>query len=95
MKKWLQRIFGLFILILYCISVLAQEITVSGRITGPGNEPLQGVNVNVKFTSRYVTTDTGGFYVIKAQKGQVLIFTSAGIQKKEILVAMILSLIFQ
>lgn len=62
----------------------AQEITVRGLVTGPDNEPLQGVSVTVKETTRSVLTDISGSYSIKTEKGKILVFTSVGFLSKEV-----------
>ena len=75
-----------------CISLLlstevpAQESTVTGKVTNSNNEPLQGVSINVKKTTRSVFSDVAGNYSIKAAKGGVLVITSVGYLKQEITV---------
>src|SRR3982751_2375458 len=87
MRKMLYLMFLNMGLLLICSAAFAQETIVRGRITGASNEPLQGVSVSVKGTSRSVVTDATGNYSIKASKGEVLIFTNVGFQKKEVTVS--------
>jgi TonB-linked SusC/RagA family outer membrane protein len=84
MRKMLSLMFlniGMFLL---CTSGHAQELLVKGRVTGPNLEPLQGVTVTVKSTNRSATTDASGSYSIRANRGNVLVFTSIGFQRQEL-----------
>src|SRR3954471_18255727 len=86
MRKFLYLMFLNIGLLCLCSSIYAQEIVVKGRITGANNEPLAGVTVAVKGTNKSVTTDAGGNFSIRADRGNVLVFTSVGFQKKEVTV---------
>ncbi len=63
--------------------VQSQEITVSGTVSGDG-DPLPGVNVIVKGTSRGVVTDFNGSYEVKVQENDVLEFSFLGFLTQEI-----------
>ncbi len=60
----------------------AQEKTITGNVTDQDGMPLPGVNILVKGTARGTQTDFDGNYTIKADVGNVLVFTYIG-QKTE------------
>ncbi|GAB3657449.1 TonB-dependent receptor [Echinicola sediminis] len=64
----------------------AQQETVKGTVTGPDGEPLIGVNVIVENEGEGpvvgTVTDLEGRYQIKAQKGDVLVFSFIGFKGK-------------
>lgn len=74
----------------FFISVLtyAQETTISGTVTHAGTgEPLIGVNVILKGTSKGVSTDLDGKYTItQLPADAVLSFTFLGFESKEVVV---------
>ncbi len=79
--------------VLYCILlfitplVFAQQ-TVGGTVTDAASgEPLPGVNVIVKGTSRGVTSDFDGNYQISASQDEVLVFSYLGYSSQEIAVS--------
>ncbi len=63
---------------------IQREISVTGTITDKRGVPLPGVNVLVKGTSKGVSTDFDGNYLIKTEGNSVLIFSYLGFQPKEI-----------
>jgi TonB-linked SusC/RagA family outer membrane protein len=76
--------FSLFFL---CIVGSAQEKTITGTITSSEtNEPLSGVTVQVKNTTRTTATNELGKFSIMATQGQVLIFSYVGYTAQQITV---------
>jgi hypothetical protein len=68
-------------------SVLDQKV-ISGTVTNSQGElPIEGVSVMVKGTTRGTVTDSKGKYKIKAKKGDVLVFSYLGFEKREIIIA--------
>ena len=63
-----------------------QEILVEGRVLDAQGNPLLGVNVIVKGTQRGVATDKEGYYAIRVDENDVLIFKSLGFHSQEIAV---------
>jgi len=63
-----------------------QEILVEGRVLDAQGNPLLGVNVIVKGTQRGVATDKDGYYAIRADENDVLIFKSLGFHSQEVAV---------
>ena len=58
----------------------AQEKTISGIVTD-NTGPLPGVNVIIKGTTKGVQTDFDGKYSIKANTGDVLVFSFIGLKE--------------
>ncbi|WP_296386547.1 SusC/RagA family TonB-linked outer membrane protein [Winogradskyella sp.] len=78
---WLLTLFMAFVMQFS----FAQEKTVTGTVTTiEDGLPLPGVNVIVKGTSRGVQTDFDGNYSIKANVGDVLVFSYVGMKTTEL-----------
>ncbi|MDN5213672.1 SusC/RagA family TonB-linked outer membrane protein [Fulvivirgaceae bacterium BMA12] len=77
----------LFILLLHGISftILAQEVTVSGKVTDENGTGLPGVSVIVKGTTKGTTTDIEGLYKLIVPNDKVLLeFSYVGYVKQTI-----------
>ncbi len=69
------------------IAASAAPMTVSGTVTQASDgEPLIGVSIQIKGTNQGTSTDIDGNYVIKAEKGAVLVFSYVGFTPREITV---------
>lgn len=82
---------GVFILCLVLLinSVQAQNIPaqmIRGKVVDQANQPLIGVSVKVKNTTRGVTTDVNGRYQISASKTEILMFSYLGYETLERLI---------
>ncbi len=83
-----MRIILLAILQLVFFTSLAQERTISGRLTdATTGEPLPGVNIKLENTSQGTVTDMDGFYKLTAEPGSTLIFSFIGMETKKAEVA--------
>lgn len=83
MRKILLLYFTVFGLLI-TQSLAAQQKTVTGVVADVNtNDPLPGVNVVVKKTTRGSSTDVNGRYSISASQGDILVFTSIGYQQIE------------
>lgn len=61
------------------------DITVKGKVLGDKGEPLPGVTIQVKGTSRGVMSDANGEYAIEVPEGNVvLVVSSIGYNRREI-----------
>lgn len=60
-----------------------QNLTIKGKVTSDG-QPLPGVNVLVKGTTKGTVTDFDGLYEIKAGGGEVLEFSFIGFKAKNV-----------
>ncbi|MCQ0112875.1 Ca-activated chloride channel family protein [Zhouia amylolytica] len=72
-----------FLFSLLAIFTFAKERTITGVVTNNG-QPLTGVNIVVKGSTKGTTTDFDGNYSIKAETGNVLVFSYIGMKTKEI-----------
>jgi TonB-linked SusC/RagA family outer membrane protein len=61
-----------------CSTAVAQETQVSGKVTGPGGEPLSGVTVQVRGTTTRTTTDANGRYELASPSDGVLLYGLIG-----------------
>ncbi len=63
----------------------AQNLAVTGKVTGPNNEPLSGATVSVKGTSVVTTTNEAGVFSISVpRRGSVLVVTYSGMEPREV-----------
>ena len=77
MKHVLQVITILFV----AFQLQAQQMNISGVVTAASDGlPLPGVNVVIKGTSNGTQTDFDGKYSIKAQKGDIIVFSYIGMK---------------
>jgi hypothetical protein len=57
---------------------------ITGRITDSKGDPLSGVSITVKGTNKGTATNTRGEFSIDASKGDILVVSYVGYEKKEI-----------
>ncbi|MDF9798547.1 TonB-linked SusC/RagA family outer membrane protein [Catalinimonas alkaloidigena] len=63
----------------------AQEMSISGKVTDPNNEPIPGVNVLVKGTTQGTITDIEGNYRLNvAENAETLVFSFVGYETQEV-----------
>ncbi|WP_299754826.1 SusC/RagA family TonB-linked outer membrane protein [uncultured Pontibacter sp.] len=76
----------LLVLVCWCGSAFAQQVNVSGTVTGADNGlPLPGVSVVVKGTTTGVTTTADGTYQLNAPSADaILMFRFLGYEVKEV-----------
>ncbi|WP_430908135.1 SusC/RagA family TonB-linked outer membrane protein [Maribacter sp. 2-571] len=72
--------------LLFMVTVVAQETTVSGTVSDDQG-PLPGVNIVEKGTTNGVTTDFDGNYSIGVGENAILVFSYIGYQTQEVPVA--------
>ncbi|WP_316838002.1 SusC/RagA family TonB-linked outer membrane protein [Pedobacter nutrimenti] len=84
----MKKTITLLILLFYCtLRLWAQEKEISGKITASDDgQPISGVSVTVKGTSRGTATDVNGNFSIRAGATETLLFRSIGFLPKEVLV---------
>ncbi|MBD5279216.1 MAG: TonB-dependent receptor [Bacteroides sp.] len=81
----MNRLITITLSILIAISAFAQQFTATGVVTSKTDgEPLIGVGVQVKGTTRGTVTDIDGNYKINVSAGEVLIFSYVGYIRQEI-----------
>ena len=87
----LSRVKYVIVLMLFTIGittvVLAQSLSVKGRVTNEKNEAVPNISVLIKGTKNGTTTDDNGNYVIPVPgSNSTLVFSSIGYQTQEIAV---------
>lgn len=65
-------------------ALAVQDIKITGKITGENGEPLSGVSVTVKGTSRGTTTDNTGSFTLTVPENGTLVVSSIGYQSQEV-----------
>lgn len=84
MKKTLQFFF--FFLALLALPALAQEKSVSGKVTDESGSGLPGVSVSVKGSSKGTSTDAEGNFKISVPNGAKLTFSYIGYENQDVAV---------
>lgn len=74
----------MMVLLLLNLPSFAQQIKVTGKISGVDNAPLSGSSVQVKGQATGSSTDENGNFSIVTSKGATLVFSNVGFSKKEI-----------
>ena len=81
----LLRIFLTVVTALFAVTLSAQDIKVTGKITDSSNgESVPGAAVRIKGTMTGAVTDLDGVYTITVPSDGVLVFSSLGYVQKEI-----------
>lgn len=70
--------------IVFCGTLTAQNIRITGRVTDRANLPLVGVSVMVDGTRTGVATDLQGSYAINAPGNATLVFSAIGMETQRI-----------
>lgn len=79
----LKRI--LFLLFAVCsLAVYGQNVEVKGKVVDDINDPLPGVSVSIKGTTRGTITDVDGNYSIEVSRNQTLVFSLVGMTSQEV-----------
>lgn len=78
------KIYFLIVMFLISFSALAQTYIVTGVVSDSENQPLPGVSVTIKSTTKGTSTDFDGKYSLEVANGDILVFTSVGFETKEV-----------
>jgi TonB-linked SusC/RagA family outer membrane protein len=86
MKQISAKLRTVVTVMLFCIapSVLLAQTKIGGTVTDDSKQPLPGVSVVLKGTTKGTTTDNNGRFLFTADKGQVLVFKFLGFIPQEI-----------
>lgn len=88
-KKVNQRwFFALILGLIFSFNLSAQQVTLSGRITRPGGEPMAGATVLIKGTTFGTMTDVNGNYTLQApiMSNSVLMISFIGYLTQEVVI---------
>lgn len=67
---------------------MAQNVTVSGQVTSSSDrQPMPGVNVVIKGTTRGTITDMDGKYALQVAENETLVYSFIGYENQEVAVA--------
>ena len=81
----MKKIIGVISLILWCGSLFAQEITVSGTVTTSDGNTLPGVTIVIKENpTKGTVTDGNGKYTISVLPNQTLEFSFVGMKTQDV-----------
>ncbi len=74
------------IAMLICFVTIAQQRTITGTVTDVNSAPLPGANVFIKKSKTSAVTNFDGKYTIKAEKGDILVFSYIGMRTENVVV---------
>ena len=78
------RIFYVFALLFIAIQgALAQKVTVTGTVKDGQGDPIMGIYILIKGTSKGATTNDKGAYTIEANVGDILYYSFLGMKQVE------------
>ena len=83
----MKKLITFIIAVLFAQAIAFGQNTVTGTVFDQNAEPLPGVAVIVKGTSKASLTDSKGKYSISAKKGETLVFSCLGMRDEEITVS--------
>jgi TonB-linked SusC/RagA family outer membrane protein len=90
MKQNLRKISRLLLtltaVLMVCGNLFAQNLPVRGIVLDNNNQPLPGVSVTIKGSTKGTVTGVEGRFTIAVDKGQTLVFSSIGFISQETLV---------
>ena len=73
------------LLLLPATTILAQQMTISGKVTDSNNQPITGATVSVKGSNVATQTNAeGSFSIIVPNAKTVLVVSSIGFEPKEL-----------
>ncbi|HEY4291141.1 MAG TPA: TonB-dependent receptor [Puia sp.] len=78
------RLFLVWVLLMLFAGTTQAQNTISGRVIDDKDQPVPGVTVLVKGTSKGVSTNAEGFFHILAAPGATLVIRSIGFQTQEV-----------
>jgi len=80
----MKKLLLIVLLVLPALIILAQNKTITGKVTDTEGKPVSFATVNVKGTTVSVSADVNGNFSIQAGANAVLAFSAAGFQSSEV-----------
>lgn len=85
LRKQAQRVVACIVFLCLSLCVMSQTRVVTGKVTGPDNQPVPGTSVQVKGANRGTQTDANGNYSISVPSAaSVLVFSAVGFTRQEL-----------
>jgi len=78
-----MKLLSFIMLLFIAVCGIAQEKTISGTVVDKTNMPLPGATIVIKGTTSGASTDFDGLYSIKANVGDILVFSYVGYADQE------------
>lgn len=79
----MRKFLSLFMVLMLCGTLVsAQNHTVKGQVTGPDNNPIPGITVQVEGTNTATATNANGQYELSVPANATLVFTGVGFEKQ-------------
>ncbi|MFI1773446.1 SusC/RagA family TonB-linked outer membrane protein [Thalassobellus citreus] len=78
------KYYFLFLGMLLCLPIYAQDANINGTVTDETGMPLPGVSVIIKNTTTGTATDFDGNYTLKASSDAILVFSYLGYTTQEV-----------
>ncbi|TRX58782.1 TonB-dependent receptor [Fulvivirga sp. M361] len=80
----MKKLLLLTVFMSFTLFVVAQDITVSGKITDDNGSAIPGVNIAIKGTGKGTLTDLDGKYSVKTTSDATIVFSFLGYKTQEI-----------
>jgi len=80
----MKKILLLVLFVLPALVMVAQNRTISGRVTNSEGRPVAFATVTIKGTPTAVSADENGNFSIQAAPNTILVFSSAGYESSEV-----------
>jgi len=80
----MKKLLLLVLLVLPALIIIAQNKTITGKVTDTEGKPVSFATVNVKGTAVSVSADVNGNFTIQAGPNAVLVFSAASFQTTEL-----------
>lgn len=86
MKQIYMQLRTVITVLLFCLApvLLFGQSKIGGTVTDDKKQPLPGVSIMLKGTTKGTVTDINGGFLLTAEKGQVLVFKFLGFATQEI-----------
>ena len=79
----MRKFLSLFMVLMLCgVLASAQNHTVKGLVTGPDDNPIPGITVQIEGTNTATATNSNGQYELSVPSNATLVFTGVGFEKQ-------------
>src|SRR6185437_11316323 len=79
----MRKFLSFFMVLMLCgVLASAQNHTVKGLVTGPDDNPIPGITVQIEGTNTATATNANGQYELSVPSNATLVFTGVGFEKQ-------------